>query len=349
MGYPYNELVAPAVLFLNPGITRERFVELLDNTHSSQIHEYGRNDAWDHWTEHTQDDSYHKGLEGLAYKLIIGESDRFKKFNRPAIDQYGLQIEAPVILPLDERRREEKGYTHEAVIHERNILGRIKTIEKLSWCRLSVGDIWREVMMGFERGVVTKILEEQYLGQKKEESSDDDDDSDDDFGHGPEYRYKMQIKPLTSRYRRDLFKSEEEMYKVWPQFHPDFRYNWSRESGGFSVFEDGVRKFRWEQHDGKYTLSDETFNNIKASGFYSCWGYVDLIMTAEAIKRNAWKVLSRKGNMYFGDFMDDFLEVRQIYEKATWDAHTSLFAKSRGMSVSDLLRARLVGFSPDLY
>ena len=61
MGYPYNELIAPAILLTNPGITREEFIKLLDETHSSCIHEYRPGDPWDYYVY--EDEIYHRGLE----------------------------------------------------------------------------------------------------------------------------------------------------------------------------------------------------------------------------------------------------------------------------------------------
>jgi hypothetical protein len=71
-------------------------------------------------------------------------------------------------------------------------------------------------------------------------------------------------------------------------------------------------------------------------------GYTDLILTAEAIRHNAWKLLSYKGRMYLQDFLQDFPDSRAEYNHAVWDSHTSLSAKLQGMSISDFLRFRML-------
>lgn len=69
MGYPYHKLIAPAILFKNPGITREEFVEILDQTHSPLFREYAEEEPWDYYDEKFEDERYHSGLEGLAQFL----------------------------------------------------------------------------------------------------------------------------------------------------------------------------------------------------------------------------------------------------------------------------------------
>lgn len=71
-------------------------------------------------------------------------------------------------------------------------------------------------------------------------------------------------------------------------------------------------------------------------------GYTDLILTKEAIKHKAWKLLSYKGRGHLQDFLRDFPDARVEYERAVFDSHTSLSAKLQGLSVSDFLRFRML-------
>jgi len=123
-------------------------------------------------------------------------------------------------------------------------------------------------------------------------------------------------------------------------------YDFSQPEGHFSVGW-GWKNFLWRLEDGKYYLDEETFNRIPA-GFFQrdrkgelSYGYTDLILTAEAIKHEAWKLLSYRGLDHLGYFMKDFPDSKQRYEQAVWDSHTSLAAKNRGMTVTELLRLRL--------
>ena len=47
MGYPCTDLISAAVLLSNPGITREEFVELLNQTHSTVITSVPEKAPWE--------------------------------------------------------------------------------------------------------------------------------------------------------------------------------------------------------------------------------------------------------------------------------------------------------------
>ncbi len=337
MGYPYNDLIAPAILFDNPGITREEFVELLDQTHSSHMPEYKNEDPWNYYAKEQEDDRYHQGLEGLAGLLRLEYSSKYKKFGKPTTDENGLLIHSPYMLPItkftpDELRPVETKYKFEVRIHTKNVVESPKVIKKFAWGKLKVGNIWEECQLGEERGIVTKIFKEKYIGSKEE---------DDPLNTSPQYEYKMEIKPFHGEDKRELFKSEEELYKKWPQFHPDFIFNWAQERGSFAVFL-REKNFLWLKKDKRYFLDDETFNRIPISFRSShSFGYTDLILTSEAIKHKAWKILSYKGLKHFPAFLRDFPDVKVKYERAVLDFYISDYAKQKGMSISDFLRMHL--------
>lgn len=73
-------------------------------------------------------------------------------------------------------------------------------------------------------------------------------------------------------------------------------------------------------------------------------GYTDLILTVGALRHNAWKVLSRNGRKHLDAFLRGFPDVRADYARAVWDSHTSFYAKSKGMTLFEFLRARIQGF-----
>jgi len=330
MGYTYNDLVAPAILLDNPGITREEFAKLLDQTHSSCFHEYNPEDKWDYYTKETEDDNYHNGLEGLVHILLLENSQKFVEFQKPRVDENGFFIKAPYMLPA----REGADYQFEVIIHEKNVFEEPKIQEDYSFEKLNVGDIWEETMMGADMGIVLKIVEEKDLSKEDdyEESS-------------PGYFYNMIIKPFNAQYREEHFKSKQELYQKWPQFHTDFANDWSQKTGHFLVGCLGGNNFLWLQKQGKYYLDKQTFDRIPASfGSSLDLGYVDLILTSEAIKHKAWKVLSRRGLQHCSQFLKDFPDALPRYARAVWDSHTSLSAKMQGMSISDFLRFRNIPF-----
>ncbi len=339
MGYAYNCLIVPAVLFDNPRITREQFVALLDKTHSSWIREYPSEAPWDSFYP-DEDDENHHGLEGLAQLLGLEHSSGYNSFQKQKLDENGLTIGAPWLLHVD-KEDEKAGYKFEVNVHEKNVFEEPRLEESCSWGKLKVGDVWKDTMMGSGRGIVLKIFKEKKYKKRR---SDDDDPSD---SPSPGYFYKMMIKPFHGKGRRDLFKSEGELWKIWPQFNPDFMFDWARGEGIFQCadrlnFARKKEQFRWVQTGGKYNLDAQTLDEIPASwGCGGSLGYTDLILTAEAVNHQAWKLLSYKGLKHFSQFLKDFPDARARYGRAIWDSHTSLSAKMQGMTHTELLRYRL--------
>jgi len=331
MGYAYDELIAPAVLFDNPGLTRERFVELLDQTHSSSFNEY----ALDYpWGQYSQDalDAYHEGIEGLADILGIEYSQNYKDFNTPREDENGLGIEPPFLFHLDEEEHKKLNKKLGVQVHLENIIEAEKVVQESSFVKLKAGDIWEDIMDTGEIGLVTEIINEKY--QKDE----------DEFSPGPEYVYNMKIKPIKMTGRSELFESQEELYKKWPQFHHDNKYDWSQNEGKFRTIIRNKNCFYWINKNGKYYIDEKSFEIMPASSRTSGWvlGYTDLILTAEAVKKKAWKLISYRGLKHLDQFLKDFPDSRLRYERAVWDSHTSLGAKHIGMTVSEFLRFRLL-------
>jgi hypothetical protein len=337
MGFPYNRLVAPAVLFLNPGITREEYIELLDKTHSTWMREYEIEEPWSFFDQEVDDPKFHGGLEGLAGILRLPITEKFEEFQTETQDENGLYISPPRLW----HAAQGEDHKYAVVIHEHNIIEKPEKRSEISWDKLNIGDIWEEAHMSLEKGIVTKIFKEKFIDDIVDENKDED--SYDGPSGGPQYEYKFEMKPFYGKYREEKFKSDEELYSKWPQFHPDFIYDWSKEKGNFSG-DNGVNNFFWMKSKDKYSLDPKTFDSIPASsGARMYMGYTDLILTAEAIKHEAWKVLSYRGFIYLDWFLKDFSKAKTMYDRAVWDAHTSLFAKSKEMTITELLRLRNQG------
>ncbi|MFH1211919.1 MAG: hypothetical protein V1659_03230, partial [Candidatus Woesearchaeota archaeon] len=101
----------------------------------------------------------------------------------------------------------------------------------------------------------------------------------------------------------------------------------------------------WSMRENRYYFDERTFDLIPASirSKNRHYGYTDLVLTREALRHRAWKLLSYKGLCHIDQFLRDFPDARLQYERAVWDSHTSLFAKGAGMTVFELLRMRLLG------
>jgi hypothetical protein len=235
MGYPYDKLIAPAVLHMNPGITREQFAELLDSTHSNNTKAY--EDAgvpWDVIDESGENQDYHNGLEGLARFLNLYET-------------------------LE--------YTNSSL----------------------------------SRTEIPLLMEDEKICQ-------------------------------------------DELFVRYPLLHLGRKYNWAQEKGYFRGT--GLAyNFVWKMQSGRYYLDDETFDRIPVSfrlTGQSEYGYTDLILTEEAIRQRAWKLMTREGRQHRDDFLRDFPDSLAARERSVWDAFTSLYAKSHGMTNTELMRMRLL-------
>lgn len=92
-------------------------------------------------------------------------------------------------------------------------------------------------------------------------------------------------------------------------------YDFTKTHGSFMV-DMTQDKFRWLQENGHYFLDPVTFDFIPAS-FLAFW-------------------TSRDSQGY-----SDKQRTNQRYERAVWDAHSSLAAKARNMTYMVFLRMRL--------
>jgi hypothetical protein len=204
-------------------------------------------------------------------------------------------------------------------------------VEQLSWEKLKPGDVWEECQMGEDKGLVEKIIKEESLVEKQ-----DEDDDEDPTMSGPQYKYTMIIKPIEKEYDMQKFNSLERLMKKWPQFRTMNKYNFGQETGTFSM----AKNFIWDQRKGNYYLSEKTYRQIPVSGILEK-GYTDLILTAEAIKHQAWKLISYKGLQHLPRFLKEFPDSHKRYEKAVIDGELCMFAMKKGLTTTDYLRLRV--------
>lgn len=344
MGYAYTGLIPAAVLFSNPGITKEKFIELLDSCHSCWTAGYSKYAKWGSYRYKFEDKDWHQGLEGLAKILRLEESAKFKEFEKiqdSRKDERGLWLNPLQYYDPQEYKTPKKyGFkVIEIAEHISNELDEPRTIFDESNVALKVGDVWTKPYNDHDNGasIVTKIFSEILKLDEKGDIAD---------GNIP-FIYEMEVRPIRKKYKYHKFKREQDFFKKFPWFHPEFRYDFSQRSG--TIYTGAYlssNNFKWIQKDEKYYLDEEaTFNSIPASTFGTMtFGYTDLILTAEAIKQKAWKLFSYKGKKHMYYFLRKFRDSRLSYERAVWDSHTCLWAKQKGMTNNELLRQRLYGF-----
>ncbi|MDD2823495.1 MAG: hypothetical protein PHQ59_05460 [Candidatus Daviesbacteria bacterium] len=340
MGYCYHELVPPAILLDNPGLTKEEFIEQLDQTHVSQFQEFKIKDPWDSHDE--EETIYHQGLSGLVDILGLEEGGRFLQTQTPTIDANGLKIRPPFLshdLVRDPETR-KLALVKEVVIHLGNKVGKPTKLQISSAKELHEGNILTAGNELFlpkyaDQAKILSITREKWVTETYE----------DGWGDPEEFKvcnYVLKVLPIHIEEETKRYRTDEEMYQDYPQFHPAFRYDFDQPKGKFSISLSKGR-FRWYQQEGRFYLDPETFDRLLANttSVLDRFGYVDLILTAEAIKNQAWKMLSRRGLIHMRKFLKDFPEANQRYEKAIFNSFLSLAAKRRQQTNIDLLRMRL--------
>jgi hypothetical protein len=349
MGCPCNALIPPAILLDNPGVTREEFVELLNATHSTWITRFEVGDdriPWD-YSKHPalsecEEDNFHCGLHGLAGLLNLKETKRFKETRKGRRDKFGI----PVHLPFLSVNGRKEGYEWRDPYYEvtyttkHEVDSKTFDLEDISFGKLQKGDfLWDS--MGFDiLGFIDKVVSEIFLGVSNKYSEGVVDDP---FNVGATkdyevYMYRLKLIEFTVWEKKERYDRLRDLIMDFPQFDPDFKFDFSTSKGNFRMGMENDADFKWFQEDGKYYFDPETLDHIPPGGAWKNGGYSGLIATAEAIKQNAWKLLSYLGFKHLDSFLEDFPESRKRYEQAVWDAQTSWCAKQTGMTYTELLR-----------
>ncbi len=325
MGEANAILIPAAILLDNPGITREEFAELLGKTHATNL------DVVDGKFNHTS-------LYGLARILNLDKTRKYKNRKEYRLDKNGLRLFYP---SLDVKQRKKKKLWIQPQLNvnchlENRLEDKVKEDEGFSNYRLEVGDIWRGLFEDDKCALVVDILDELDMR---------DAHLFDDVGSLIEFRYKLKIRELEIVRRTDSFSSVDELAEKYPKLGPDYMYDFSKEKGILNCGRAGEDAYRWIQENNRYHLdTDYTFRHIPESirsKRTMPWGYTDLILTAEAIKHEEWRVLESKRNNSLGDFLARWPDSKARYDKAVWDSHMSLFAKQKGLTNSEYLRLRL--------
>jgi len=330
MGNPYNDLVAVAVLYLNPGITKEVFVELLDQTHSSFYRNYGAKDGLCDYNPTADDERFHNGLVGLARLLKIELTSEYTSFITPKTDEYGLALRPPSL----EDVHDEGNTRFKVIVQEGHELSKPETVFDASHERPTIGKIWDDDAL-YETGFIDEIVEVKEIPPNPELL---------DYGD-PEVLFEsvLMVRKITGKYKIHRYQTKEKALVEWPLFDPKNQYQWNQRAGIFHLGDrHGSDDFTWCQEGDRYYFDLNTYDQIPISLADSGkYGFTDLLMTVEAIKLGAWKVLSNKGFKFLGEFMERYPDVLEIWKRGVYDWGISMYAKSVGMSTRDMLRFRL--------
>jgi len=364
-----DNLIIPVLLMNNPGVTREEFFRLIEQTPVTRLLDRNKGDTpWDLNGASCKRIEVYEGLEGLAKIMGINPTDQFNEFQRFRKDENGLSIGPPDMSRfydwfLEDRfnfyheleQFEEGKYRFAVLVHERNELGPREIAKGDNREKLNVGDTFeygKDYPYDCEDGLVTKILSERYIKRGHPDWSVLY-STFDTPKREPFYRYTAEVRKITKVYRLEKYRTEQEFYKAWPQFHYDSMFDWSQESGHIVAdYPHGkLKHMRWIKKGDRYYFDPENFNSMSGGvneewGGDGHWGYVDLMCTAAAMEVNAWKLFSSHGmrgdRNFYEAFLRDFPEARRKVEKAIAYATLALGCKHRGMTNTEMLWEKLI-------
>jgi len=282
MGYTCNKLIPAAILLYNPGITKEEFVELLNETHSSGISRVPETASWKYHKDpgrykDYEEKDFHDGLHGLAKILRLPWTEQYQTSRTLEESEFGIPIGSPNLL-VRAKKRDYEWTTPEYEVDCAKIVTKSETPQEKTFI-----------------GLITK-----------------------------------------------RFETLKELLTSFPQFNPDFMYDFSASEGKLYVTYDSKDKYYWKQENKKYYLDKKTFDQIPAGGQWRKGPYSSLVLTAEAVKQKAWKLLTYRGDIHTDQFFADFPKSRSIFERAVWDAQTSVSARLQNLSHTEFLRCRLL-------
>ena len=312
MGYPNHALVPIAVLHDNPGINKEEFAELLlqTNVYTGEIPRLLLVDA--DW-------------RGFKFKNIPRKTDPtgfFQEFRQVKLTrkQQNTIIRKANLKRWDNRdleyfnRGQSAHFVHEGLFGLAEILGLENT---------------EEYKTNTRPNNYPYRIQSVFMGEGEDRS----------LGFILHW-YKRKNKG---------FQNLDSMTDKYPWLHPERIFDFSRKSGHFQnrVAED-FPMYKWNQRDGKYYLDKDHMMETTHTGLDQSFetycqpcGYTDFIVTLEAVRNKAWKLLSYRGLQHLENFFKKWPDAKIAYEKAVIDSHTSLYAKQQGMTHNELLRFRL--------
>ena len=340
MGYPSAALIPPAILLENPGITREEFVELLNRTHCTILNSFeniqlktlkGLPPKFDY-------EGHHLGLHGLARVLCLQRQDIGEESKPTEIDR---KVTAPTQFGIKGRikRKEWKGPVY-YINYPQAILGKTETLtivtkgrRRMKPCpNFRLIDYPEKTNMPFFPDRLSQIYGVTITDVKNQRGG----------------LTTFKVRKAIDQSRIEKFPSLESLLEKHPKFHPDLMYDFSQSQGEFTWLDNYAEKghFMWKKEGNRYYFDQDCFDRMREgprADPRTLYGYTCLILTTEAIKHKAWKFLSWRGRLdKTNDLLKEFPDIYKRYARAVWDSHTSLYAKSKGMTHSELMRLRLL-------
>ncbi len=311
MGYPYDELVPVVILADNPGVTKEELAELYQKTnlYSGEIPYYSfASRSWDGDFKNVWR-PFKKQKDATGFKVEGRHHTYTRAEQRAIIWKHNLaHWDNRDVFPRGERDAQNDSSFFPKFFRAEYIHQGLYGVGKILQCESHTLP-WKFSICyapGWpeKRGLIYAFEEERNL-----------------------YRY---------------FATLSELIKEYPPLAPENVFDFEKPFGSFDKLDDKV--FTWYKRGERYYFDKENFvSTTNAGGDVLNQGYTDFIITQEAVRAGAWKLLTYRGLSHLENALKRFPQIKRAYEQAVVDAHTSLHAKAEKMTVNELLRLRLEG------
>lgn len=333
MGYAYDCLIPAAILYNTPGLTREELIGALNNIPAKGI---GM--------------KYCGGLEALAHILhleprgdYVGDAREFIEIRRNSGLRYSQEFVENIFSENDFSTKK----IHYVIYNHREWPSEEFTLQKDS--KLEASEIIRKCdlkwLLGGEYLLDNKekekfrtFLEKKFSGVRIEKVIDQSKQA----GTGILIEQRLIVTAIELyEEKREEYSTLEQLFQAYPQLHPDQRFDWTQERGVLCVTDFDRRQLYWFKKDERYYFDEQHARLVLTGSKYPGENWVDLILTAEAVKKQFWKLLEYRGLQHEYEFFIQPPDVLRAYNQARWDSDTSISAKKQNMTNTEFLRFRL--------
>ncbi len=331
MGQCNISFIPAAILYANPGITREEFVVLLNQIRFSDRLKVPPMDFDEPLLPEMESPCFHDGIFGLAELLRLKINKPFHTSRDPIAlfkenlfrhDKYDRSI-----LMIQPRRGEEEWVSPKYFIRKRNkkLFVAEEKDRKLIFCdEPAIGKEY----VSFRKGESNNLFRILKIGGLKREIEN---------GY-PKFTAIVDQEKLLVVPTYEEHDSLESLLGKHPEYNPDTCIDWSKTEGRFYIA--GAWPFgdlAWEKIANRYYLRKD---DIKESDFTST------VITAEAIRKKAWALFQFKGYNLTDKFLIENDDVMKTHQDAVFNYWITQYARKHKMTNTEFMRFRLENSRP---
>lgn len=316
MGYAFYQLVPAAIMYDHPGCTNEELAQLFmqTNMHTGEIPLYRLIDqSWRH---------------ELKFKSVSKESDEDEKrvFHQNPFKPLVVKSRDP----LERTQKEKRAFISAHNLRRWDNTGKDLFTEGHHATNFHCGiyGVGEELNLPKRRynGWLHFAYASNFLKERRVKAAYED------WDNG------------TTIFFPNLTSLEEHT-----RLSPYHLFDFSQTEGSFRDLHRADQLYRWTCKNGKYYFEFERMRDtVDVTSFSESirryrepCSYTDFIVTFEAVRKKAWKMLSYCGLQHRDNFFKKWSDAQRIYERALWNSFTSLAAKTQKMTHTEFMRMRL--------